>query len=76
MNFSNYLILRPLQSEMMHLNSSLADYGLRPEDWEIIPEQLNEFKIENIEEPSFFFKGTTVLKKGRKIWQKIQLLGL
>lgn len=61
--------------ELSVLNKSLSEFGLCPTDWTIIEEDVHIYKIENNEEPDFYFRGSVKFENGRKIWGSIQLVG-
>ena len=63
-------------NELENLMSGLIELGLRPYDWILINKPNNQFTIQNIDEPSFFFVGDTIFKNGRKKWNSIQLYSL
>jgi hypothetical protein len=58
------------------LTIELSDYGLKPEEWSITKEDNFSYKIENKKEPSFYFRGKTLLQNGKRRWKAIQLAGL
>ena len=58
------------------LNNSLSDYGLQPQDWQLIKKNHELYKITHKTEPDFFFIGKIKYEKGRKEWRSIQLAGL
>ena len=62
--------------EQNTLTKSLSDYGLSPSDWHIKHQEGNIYRIENKDEPHFFFRGTVHKKKGRREWGSISLSGL
>lgn len=62
--------------ELDILNNSLSDFGLCPSDWLVIKEDSCVYKIENKEEPHFFFRGKVKFENGRKKWRSIRLAGL
>ena len=62
--------------ELEALKNSLSDYGLCPTEWLIIEEEVCNYKIENKEEPLFFFRGKIKLENGLKKWGAIRLAGL
>lgn len=62
--------------ELDVLNSSLSDYGLCPTEWQIIEEEDWLYKIQNKEEPHFFFRGKIKYVNGHKKWRSIRLAGL
>ena len=61
--------------EMESLVKSLSDYGLSPSEWLIKKEKGCIYKIENRNEPSFFFRGVVSIKRGRREWGSISLSG-
>lgn len=63
-------------TELESLNESLSDFGLCPAEWTITEEDTFLFKIENIEEPQFYFKGNIKVEDGRRKWGSISLAGL
>lgn len=63
-------------TELESLNRSLSDFGLCPSDWIVTEEESHVYKIENIEEPHFYFRGNIKLENGLKKWGAISLAGL
>lgn len=60
-----------LESEMLHLE--LSSYGLSPADWVIKKESKYFYKIENRNDPNFFFSGITKPTRLRYKWNRIVL---
>lgn len=58
------------------LKNGLAEFGLCPDDWNVSKENGLFYKIENIDEPHFFFKGYIKLENGYTKWDTIRLAGL
>ena len=76
MNILQYLKTYKKRQNLDLLNNSLASYGLRPTEWQLIKEDGTGYKIANKMEPSFFFRGKTKYENGRKKWSSIYLAGL
>ncbi len=76
MNILQYFKLKPSEREILHLNIGLKSFGLSPEDWSLIPDSKNSYRIVNTSEPDFIFKGETRKLQGRKVWKKIVLQSL
>lgn len=71
------LIKKPnTKNDLRLLKTELSGYGLRPDDWVIKQMQHDQFKIENLSEPDFCFKGKTEYRNGRRRWGKITLAGI
>lgn len=62
--------------ETSSLNKDLSDFGLKPNDWYLIQEDGLIYRIENKNEPTFFFKGRVHFRKGKKKWRSIYLAGI
>ena len=58
------------------LISGLSDYGLCPAEWLVTKEHGTVYKIENLLEPGFFFRGKVKFENGRKKWISIHLAGI
>lgn len=58
------------------LTADLAQYGLCPEDWCITKERGLFYKIENLSEPDFCFRGRIQHLNGRMRWQSLHLLSI
>ncbi len=71
-----FLNVSKMQTDLNLLNNSLSEYGLKPNEWNIIKENGGSYKIFNKTEPDFFFRGKIKYEKGRKKWGSIQLAGL
>ncbi len=65
-----------MTAELELLNEGLADFGLCPIDWVVTEEDDLFYKIINIEEPYFYFKGTVRYENGNKKWNAITLAGI
>lgn len=63
-------------TEVETLVESLAEFGLCPTEWVITQQESLIYKIQNKEEPQFFFKGNISFENGRKKWGSICLAGL
>ena len=63
-------------AELESLKQGLSDFGLCPLDWLVTEEDGQFYKIENIEEPYFYFKGSIKFENGCKKWNAISLVGL
>ncbi|MEQ1723014.1 MAG: hypothetical protein ABL930_07535 [Pseudobdellovibrio sp.] len=64
------------ETDLNLLNNSLSEYGLKPNEWNIIKEDCVSYKIFNKTEPEFFFRGKVKYENGRKKWGSIRLAGL
>jgi hypothetical protein len=71
-----FLNVSKIETDLNLLNNSLSEYGLKPNEWNIIKENCGHYKILNKTEPDFFFRGKIKYEKGRKKWGSIQLAGL
>ncbi len=65
-----------MAAELESLIESLSDFGLCPSEWIITEQESQIYRIENREEPQFFFKGNIRLEAGRIKWNTIFLAGL
>lgn len=63
-------------NELTVLAKSLSQFGLRPIDWKLSKKSEDCVKIENKEEPSFYFIGKLKLEDGQTKWNTIQLASL
>ncbi len=64
-------------SEILTLQTGLSQFGLRPTDWDIIPQSNNFLVIKNKSEEDFYFVGKANLKNDKKIeWKFITLASL
>ncbi len=64
-------------SEILTLQTGLSQFGLRPTDWDIIPQSNNFHVIKNKSEDDFYFVGKVNRKNNDKIeWKFITLAGL
>lgn len=63
-------------AEIETLIESLADFGLCPAEWIITEQESLIYKIQNKEEPQFFFRGSISFENGCKKWSSICLAGL
>jgi hypothetical protein len=61
------------KGDLHHLKTELSGYGLRPDDWVLKQTLPDQFKIENLSEPTFCFNGKTEYKNGRRQWGSITL---
>lgn len=64
--------------EYLQLQSSLSQFGLSPNDWDIIPKRNDFILIKNKTESDFYFIGKTMRKKNSQNidWKFITLAGL
>ena len=76
MNTLHLLFASKKNQELSTLNSSLADFGLAPDEWYLIKEDSLSYKITNKYEPNFFFRGRIQFSNGRKKWGSIYLISL
>lgn len=60
-----------LESEMLQLE--LSNFGLSPTDWVIKKESKYFYKIENRNDPDFYFNGMTKATRRRTKWNRIIL---
>jgi hypothetical protein len=64
-------------SEILVLQTGLSQFGLRPSDWDIIPQSNDLHMIKNKVEDDFYFVGESKRKKNKKIeWKFITLASL
>lgn len=63
-------------SSFGELNTQLADFGLHPQDWVLMPKSNKTIKIQHKEEKTFFFLGEVEKQKGKPYWKTIHLAGL
>lgn len=60
-----------LENEMLQLE--LSSYGLSPSEWVIKKESRHFYKIENRDDPEFYFNGMTKTNRQRIKWNRIML---
>lgn len=63
-------------AEVETLIESLAEFGLCPAEWIVTELESHSYRIQNKEEPQFYFKGRISFENGRKKWGSIYLAGL
>lgn len=64
-------------SEILALQTGLSQFGLRPTDWDIIPQSNNLHVIKSKSEDDFYFVGKADRKSNDNIeWKFITLAGL
>lgn len=64
-------------AEILTLQTGLSQFGLRPTDWDIIPQSNNLHVIKNKSEDDFYFVGEAGRKSNDTIeWKFITLAGL
>ena len=63
-------------NELTVLAKNLSEFGLRPIDWKLSKKSDDSVKIENKEEPSFYFIGKLKSEEGQPKWTSIQLASL
>lgn len=64
-------------AKILKLQTGLSQFGLRPTDWDIIPQSNNFLVIKNKFEEDFYFVGKANLKNDKKIeWKFITLASL
>ena len=76
MNILQFIKKSNTNLELQRLKQSLSGYGLSPEDWVLKQTQVDQFKIENLSEPDFYFNGKTEYRNGRRQWGSITLTGI
>jgi hypothetical protein len=66
-----------IASEILKLQTGLSQFGLRPTDWDIIPQSNNLHVIKNKSQDDFYFVGKADRKSNNKIeWKFITLASL
>lgn len=63
-------------TEAYLLKKSLSNFGLHPDDWLLLKCTHISYKIINVSEPGFIFKGYIRDINGKKTWSSIHLLSI
>ena len=64
-------------AKILKLQTGLSQFGLRPTDWDIIPQSNNYHLIKNKSAEDFYFVGKANMKNDEKIeWTFIALASL
>jgi hypothetical protein len=76
MNFFQVANGNQVENTYEQLTNGLAEFGLHPNDWNLINTKANCMRIENKSEPEFCFQGLYFENKGIAKWNFIQLVNL
>ena len=70
------LVIGTHHGDLKSLERGLKKFGLNPQDWKIVREKSNFYRIQAIEDQNFIFKGR-VTRKGRDLtWKKLELASI
>jgi hypothetical protein len=70
------LIIGNQKADLKLLGLELSHFGLNPNDWKVVREKSNFYRVHSILDQNFAFKGSTRRKGLKLAWQKLELASI